>query len=320
MIDLIIVFGFISFFLGLLVIPKLISRLIEKDFFGFDVHKLRKTKVAEPGGFGVVFPFITTILLYIAFITYSDSELKVNLIAATLSIIIAGLIGIIDDMLALSWRVKIFSAFIPALPLMVLKAGESSMIFPIIGSVELGVFYSLLMVPLMVNFALNSFNMLAGFNGLESGMAIISLLTVIIAGVKVGNVDVAIIAVATLGATLAFYLFNKYPSKVFPGDTGTFFWGAVLISALIIGNMEKLAIGIFFLYFVNFFMLFFHIAKRCRNKFSKIDIKGELRPECWHSIYWIIPYKFKGLKENQVVKIVLALQAVICFISLIIFI
>ncbi|PIO00581.1 hypothetical protein COT72_00700 [archaeon CG10_big_fil_rev_8_21_14_0_10_43_11] len=310
----------IAFILGMIFMPYLIKHLLEKGFFGFDVHKRQKVKVAEPGGFGVVFSFMFTILLYVAFLTFTNSVLKVNLLAATLTILMAGIIGVIDDMLALPWRVKLVSAFIPALPLIALKAGTSSMIFPLIGSVELGLFYSLVMIPLMVNFAINSYNMLAGFNGLESGMAIISLATVALAALKVGNTDVMVLAASGLGATLAFYIFNRYPSRVFPGDTGTFVWGALLISALIIGNMEKLAIGIFSLYFVNFFLFMFYLFSRSKQKFAKVGIHGDINPPSWYTLYWVFPYFIKGLKEKHVVAILLGLQVIICAISLVVFV
>lgn len=315
----ILLFALISFSIAYVLLPFLIKSLLDKGFFGFDIHKLQKKKVSESGGIAVLFAFVTSLLLYIAFINFSNATLKVNLLAAAFSVIIAGLIGLVDDILALPWRVKILSAFIPALPLIAFKAGETNMLLPFFGAVEFGILYSLLLIPLMANFAINSYNMLAGLNGLESGMALISLATIITASIISGNLDVAIFASCAFGATFAFFLFNKYPSKVFPGDTGTFFWGAVLISCLIISNMEKLALGIFLLYFINFILLFIHIFKKCKNKFSKIDINEKLTPECWHTVYWVIPFFVKKLGEKDVVRILWAIQGVICVVSLILF-
>jgi len=316
----ILIFNLISFSICFFLMPQLIKSLIKKKFYGLDRHKLTAKKVAEPGGIGIVFSFMITILIYVAFIVYSNKNIKLNLIAATMTVIISGLIGLVDDLLAIRWRYKILSAFIPAVPLMVLKAGESSMILPVIGSVNLGIFFSLIIVPLMVNFAINSFNMVAGFNGLEAGMGIISLITLLIAGIISNNIDVVVFVSCSIGATVAFFLFNKYPAKVFPGDTGTFTIGAMIISAIIIGNMEKLAIAIFFLYFIDFLLLFLFLKSGHTEKFLNIDNKERLVPPYWYNVDWIIPYLFKHrITEKMNVLIMFVLQIIVCVAGLLLF-
>jgi len=67
--------------------------------------------------------------------------------------------------------------FLAALPLMVINSGNSTMSLPIAGSVDWGIIYPLLIVPVGIIGALNSFNMVAGYNGLEAGMGVIILST-----------------------------------------------------------------------------------------------------------------------------------------------
>ncbi|MCH7535807.1 MAG: glycosyl transferase family 4, partial [Bacteroidetes bacterium] len=62
-----------------------------------------------------------------------------------------------------------------AIPLIVVNAGVSDITLPFIGSVDFGILFPLLIVPIMIIFTTNAFNMLAGFNGLEAGNGIIIL-------------------------------------------------------------------------------------------------------------------------------------------------
>ncbi|MBR9678766.1 MAG: hypothetical protein GON13_00680 [Nanoarchaeota archaeon] len=311
-----------SFILGYLILPKLIKSLVKNGLFGRDIHKLNKPKVAEPGGIALIFSFIFTIFMYMALLTYFGEGVNNSLFAGILTVMIAGIIGLVDDFLNIKWRTKMILAFFPALPLIVLKAGVSGMIIPLVGFVDFGFFYSLVLIPLMVNFAINEFNMVAGYNGLESGLAIVSMVTIIIASFLTNNVVVAVLVASMLGGTVAFFLFNKFPAKIFPGDTGTFLWGSLLITALIIGNMEKLALGIFFLYFIDFVGFLFCLKNGCRVKFAKIDSQERLHPSCGHRIYFALPYFFPNLnlKEKNITKIFVSFQVLICIISLIVFI
>ena len=315
-------FTSLSFIIGYWVTPRLIKSLIANGYMGRDIHKVNKPKVAEPGGIALIFSFTFTVFAYLALITYSGGEVRTDLFAGTLAVLIAGFLGLTNDILKMRWRTNLIVAFLPALPLMVLKAGVSEMYIPLFGYIDFGILYSLVMIPLMVNFAINEFNMVAGYNGLELGMGIVSMITIIIASIISGKVYVAVLVSCMLGGVLALFLFNKHPAKTFVGDTGTFIVGALLISSMIIANMEKLALGIFFLYFVDFAgFLFFCMRKGCRTKFAKIDSQEKLHPNCGHRIYFFLPYFFPqlNLKEKDITKILVGAQILVCLISLFLF-
>ena len=52
-------------------------------------------------------------------------------------------------------------------------------------------------------------------------------------------------------ALLAFLIFNKYPARVFPGDTLTYSVGTLIAIIAILGNMEKFALVLFIPYFIE---------------------------------------------------------------------
>ena len=101
----------------------------------------------------------------------------------------------------------------------------------------------LVIVPAGVLCAANAFNMAAGYNGLESGIPIIcSTFMVLILFIKGRDTGAAVIFLGIIGASLAMYLFNRFPAKVFVGDVGTLGIGATYATAAIIGNIAIFAL------------------------------------------------------------------------------
>jgi hypothetical protein len=60
---------------------------------------------------------------------------------------------------------------------------------------------------------------------------------VIILFIKGRDTGSAVIFLGLIGASLAMYIFNRYPAKVFVGDVGTLGIGATYATAAIIGNI-----------------------------------------------------------------------------------
>ncbi len=228
---------------------------------GKDMNKKGEVMVPEAGGIGFVMGTTIGILLFIAYLTFivkSYTE-NVSLLAVVSTTLLAGFIGILDDLGG--WKkglppyIKVLFTFAPAIPLMAINAGFSTMEIPFIGKIRLGVLYPLLAVPIGVVGATNAVNMIAGLNGLEAGMVSIILFTLgVVAFTHHLNVPLTLSA-SGLGAALGFLYWNRYPAKVFPGDVFTYSAGAFIASIAIVGNMEKVALFLFIPYFIEL-MLF----------------------------------------------------------------
>jgi UDP-N-acetylglucosamine--dolichyl-phosphate N-acetylglucosaminephosphotransferase len=264
-----ILLGLTSFTICFLVLPTWIRRAKVRGFVGKDLHKKDQREVAEMGGIVVVFSIVSAILAYVAFDTfyYSSANRIKEVLAVVASILIAAIIGMIDDMLGwrigLSHREKVLLTFLIPVPLMVINAGQSVMTFPFLGRLDIGLLYPLLIVPIAIIGASNSFNMLAGYNGLEAGMGVVTLSTLGIIAYSNGNTVATVIAATTVSALAALLYYNKYPARVFPGDTLTYPVGTIVAIVAIVGNMEKSAVIIFALYYVEFLL----------------KARGKLRPE-----------------------------------------
>ncbi|MEK6868114.1 MAG: glycosyl transferase family 4, partial [Nanoarchaeota archaeon] len=173
----------LSFVITLLIIPYWVKRAKNAKLVGKDMHKPERTEVAELGGLCVVAGFLVSLLLFVAtkIFIYQTNENILFLFAAMTAILIATMIGFVDDILGwkigLRVRYKIALTFFISLPIVVINAGHSAMNLPVLGTVDFGLLYPLLLVPIAIIGTSNGFNMIAGYNGLEAGQGIIILMT-----------------------------------------------------------------------------------------------------------------------------------------------
>ncbi|MBI4140695.1 glycosyl transferase family 4, partial [Candidatus Woesearchaeota archaeon] len=247
----------LSFLITLFVLPGWIKVARSRGLTGKDMHKIDQHEVAELGGLVVVFGALIGILAYIAaqVFVYNNKEPMFYILAATASILIATVIGLVDDILG--WKIglrqyqKAILSSLIALPIIVVNAGESTMALPLIGVINIGLLYPLIVIPGGIVGASNAFNMLAGFNGLEAGMGMIIIGTEGFLAWQLGSKTAVIIAACAFMALLAFFVFNRHPSLVFPGDTMTYPTGTIIAIIAILGNIEKFALILFIPYFLE---------------------------------------------------------------------
>jgi len=187
--------------------------------------------VPEMGGIGVILGFYVGV----AVITIVASREVLAIIGpfyyVSLSAALgAGVVGLFDDMFRFRQRTKAIVPFVLALPLgaAVFSSGDVYFLGLNIG------FLTVLVVPLGVTSAANAANMLEGFNGLGAGLMIIISVALIVLSALQGAQGGLFILFPLAGALVAFFWFNRFPAKVFPGDSMTLFAGAAIACAAII--------------------------------------------------------------------------------------
>ena len=297
-----------------IVTPIFIRRLKEAGVMGRDIHKQDGTQVAEMGGLAVVFGFSVGAFIAIPFV---NGDL-VSLFGAILTIVLTGMIGICDDLFGIRQKFKAWLPIFAAIPLMALQAGDHTMIVPFVGLVDFGVIYPLFFIPIGVTVLANASNMLAGYNGLEAGLGFIICSFIGIAGLIAGRPLVYVLMFAMAAACLGFLKYNKFPSRVFPGDVGTFTIGAAIASAAIVGNMEFVAVVASMPYIINGLITSFSVMRgKPIQKFSKVE-NGVLVPpsrQYVSTLYFELERMFK-LTEKGLVRIIWAIGVVFGIISL----
>ncbi|MHA1909886.1 MAG: hypothetical protein ACW98Y_21520 [Candidatus Thorarchaeota archaeon] len=319
----------VAFLIVVLTIPTAINMLREKGSVGIDVHKPDRPEVPKGAGFILLFAVVTSLLLVIGISTFNDNgEVNPGLLAALVSVLMAGMIGLLDDNLDFKNRTKILLPLVASVPMMAMNVGTNTMDIPFIGSLNLGILYPLLVVPLMMTFIIDATNMYGGMNGLETGLASVNASAVIVyvlllpsfngEGLTQGQMDSATIAAALLGASLAFFLFNKYPAMVLPGDVGRLPLGATMAAALILGNMDRLAIVLYAPFLFNFLLYLLYRVHVKRTgieyaKFASPNDDGSLEVVGPFTMYWVLPHFFNGMTEKRNVTLLILLQAIIAY-------
>lgn len=291
----------------------LTPRLRAKGITGPDMHKPNRPEVPEMGGLGVVTGFVGGILTAVALQTFWPEVAisTVQLLAVLATVLIVTVIGILDDLLKMSQGVKALLPLLAAFPLIAIKAGHTTMIIPILGKIDFGIAYALVLVPLGVTGAANAVNMLAGFNGLEAGMGLVAMGSLAVIAYTVHAQTALVILLAGIGALLAALYFNWYPAKVFLGDVGTLSIGAILASAVVVGNFEMAGILVILPYFFDFIL-------KALSGFPSTGWWGELRDDgklyCPSSkpvglCQWIMKL-VGGIRERDLVLSLMGLEAV----------
>jgi len=273
----------ISFLLTVMVLPLWIKKTKQIRFLWEDMNKYQHPKnVAAAGGVVVVIAFVLGVLYYISIRTFlieSTNGISLEIFSLLSVILIFAIIGIIDDLFGwkhggLSVRMRLGFAFMASIPLVVINAGNSSISVPFLGLVNFGIFYPLLLIPIGIVGAATTYNFLAGYNGLETSQGIIILSFLSFVAYKTGSAWLSLIGLIMVAALFGFYIYNKYPAKVFPGDSLTWSIGALIAGMAILGNFEKIAVFVFIPYIIETGLKL--RGKLKKESFAKVNKDGSL--------------------------------------------
>jgi len=249
----------VSFLLTVLLMPKWISICRKIGLTWEDMNKFGHPKnVAASGGVVVVMAFVLGVMTYLALKTFVfGGQIRSLEIFALLSVIlILSIVGLTDDLLGwkhkgLSMRIRLLLAAAASVPLIVINAGEHTMAVPFLGAVNFGILYPLVLIPFAVVGVSTTYNFLAGFNGLESGQGILVVGFLSFVAYITGSPWLAAVGLCMVGALIGFYIFNRVPASVFPGDIVTYAVGALIAGMAILGNFEKIAFVVFIPYIIE---------------------------------------------------------------------
>ena len=314
--------GAISFITTFLSFPVIIPRLKKAGIVGRNMNSGLQEEIPEMGGMVMVIGFGMGIIVAIAAKTFYNIFLTVRLVsilAVLTTVFIVVFIGIIDDLVSLRQGIKAILPVFAALPLMAINEGEYLMKIPLYDVVNVGIYYSLVLVPLGITGAANAINMLAGFNGLEAGMGVIIIGSLAVIAYIMGETTALVILIAALGTVLATLYYNWYPAKILIGDVGTLSIGAIIASVVIVGNFEMAGIIIIIPYMLDFLI-------KAKNHFPDkgwwgVYKKGKLY--CPQSgpvgLCQLIMKWSGGISERNLVIVLMGIEAVFGIIAIFVY-
>ncbi len=215
----------------------LIKVLRRRGWLVEDAHKPNKPLIPRPAGPALIIAILVgEAILYC--LTYD-----VRVAALSSALLIAGLIGLVDDVKRLKGYYKPILLIFASLPILLLGAYVPQPIFPIYGkSVRLFIVYPLLVLAALPVTA-NTINAIDVFNGVVSSFVLLATIPLLVTFALRGDWIMLVAALPLLTSTAVFYFFfHRYPSKIFPGDSGTLALGALYGALAICGRAEVVGV------------------------------------------------------------------------------
>ena len=292
--------------------PKLIEVFKKNAITGTDVHKLERPERAEMCGLGAVVGFAGALSVAVLLM-----PLDRVILGVVLSVVSASLVGVLDDLYGLRQRHKVLLLFVAAVPLSLALRSHTTLAVPLLGAVDFGIMFPLVLVPIGISGASNLTNMLAGFNGLEAGIGGVALGAVALSGLVMGNFACFLIGTTMAAALGAFLVYNWYPAKAFPGDAGTLAIGACLACAVIVGEIEFLGVLLLLPHILDFVMKSFSgrkqgkpFGQRMVYGDTKVSNDGILQPPPYLSVPHLV-MKAMPVTERGLVWVLLLFEGLV---------
>ncbi|MEE0944488.1 MAG: phospho-N-acetylmuramoyl-pentapeptide-transferase [Clostridia bacterium] len=160
----------------------------------------------------------------------------------------------------------------------------------------------------VVTGTVNAVNLTDGLDGLAASVTVVVSLFFGAAAALVGSNGSAYFAFALLGGVLGFLIYNKYPAKVFMGDTGSLYLGGA-ISVLAVGMKMPLVLII-----VGFVYLFETLSVILQVASFKLTGKRIFKMSPIHH-----HFEMCGWSENKIVTVfslTAAVLAVLAYLSI----
>ena len=221
-------------------------------------------------------------------ISISDKKLGalIEILAVILTTFFAFIVGLIDDKKTMGGWFKPLALAFCAAPILLLGAYDSNLDSPLFGSVSIPLLYMALvvfMIPIMGN-TINSIDVL---NGVASGFMTIASFALSICLFILQNYEVGVISLCLAFSSLAFYKYHKFPSKIFPGDSGAITFGAAYGGIAIIGGVEVIAAIAILPAIINSFLFLSSVKKIVEHR--------EIQNPVTHTDDW----KLKSTSESR---------------------
>lgn len=282
---------------GRYIIPKL------KEFkFGQTIRDegpqshLSKNGTPTMGGVMIILAIVVATLLF-AGINYST----IILLTSTLGF---GLVGFLDDYikvvkkrsLGLTAKQKIvmqvlFAILIPAAQYLY-NPEATNLIIPFTEkTLNLGILYIPFMAFVMIG-TVNAVNLTDGLDGLSSTVTVVVSIFFAIMATSLGYAEMSVFSVSVVGACLGFLVHNRYPAKVFMGDTGSMALGGAVVGMAVLTNsalMIPIVGGIYFAEALSVIIQVVSFKTRGKRVFKMAPIHHHFE-QC-------------GYKETKVVKL-----------------
>ena len=300
----------VSLLLGPLIIP-----MLHKLKFGQNIReegpKNHLKKAGTPTIGGLI--FITSTIVSMIIMRYKPSDEGMIVMYGMLAF---GLIGFLDDMLKIihkhnegltskqKFLLQLLFSVIAAWYGYTVIGTKISVLFTNV-EVNLGWFF----IPFVMFYFValtNAVNLTDGLDGLNTSVTIIVMIFFALVSFKTGHESVSVFSVALIGGLIGFLKYNKYPDKVFMGDTGSIALGGAISTILLILKNPLIIIIVGGIYVLETVSVIIQVTyyKKTKKRFFK------MAPIHHH-------FEQLGWSEVKIVIVFSAITAILCLVGFI---
>lgn len=237
--------GLSSFTISWIALKGILSTGLPKYFIDKpDARKVHSNPIPRLGGVVILFSFLLNFLIWNIFSSFTNfPRIQPNILAITLiSAVILGVFGFLDDSIFKKIRVrhKITAEILLALAavfLLDINTGSLS----IFGLFTLPLWASQVVSVFWIIGIINAVNIIDGIDGMAGIVSIIAFATLAYIAAVTDHPRIATLCVILIFSTSGFLAYNFSPAKVFMGDTGSMFLGAML--GVITLHLSKTEVG-----------------------------------------------------------------------------
>lgn len=288
--------GFSTILFGTFIIPFL-KKLKAKQEIREDGPESHLSKAGTPTMGGLV--FICGIIFTSLILVGRESIELLIMIGIMLAF---GFVGFLDDSLKVFFKRNLglrayqkiilqlaFSAIAGYAALEFSPSGSEIWIPIIKRTFDLGIFY----IPFIMFFIIalvNGVNLTDGLDGLASSVTAVVAFFLMIISFKYGGEAVTVFSAAIAGSCLGFLKYNKYPARIFMGDTGAMALGGAIAGVAIFSNVFFIIPIVGGIYVAELLSVIIQVAS--------FKLRGK-------RVFKMAPlhhhYELKGLNEQKVV-------------------
>ena len=206
-----------------------------------DERRINKTTMPRLGGLAIIAGFIVSIVYLVIILSIEkkvnlfEDNMYIKLIGFLIGGLIIGIVCFIDDLKDLPPLVKLAAQMVSAVIVVSFGLRIENVNIPFFSYVGLPKFSIILTIGWIIGVT-NAINLIDGLDGLSSGIALISCVSMLIIFALNGSPLIAILLITALAGALSGFLpFNFNPAKTFMGDAGSNFLGYSLSVISIFG-------------------------------------------------------------------------------------
>ena len=257
-----------------ILIPKLRSMKLGQQILDIG-PRWHKSKEGTPTMGGITF-IAASILVFIGVAVFMAIRNEASGIYPAIIVMIFalanGMIGVVDDLTKFKnhrnegltasqkYLLQLISAglFLAALKLTGNISTAISIPYTDI-SLKPGIFYYIISI-LLITGIVNAVNLTDGIDGLASSVTLALGGFFAVASFVSGILPTAVVSAITMGACLGFLVYNFYPARVFMGDTGSLFLGALAIGMAYMINEPLIIVIVGIVYIIEAFSVMLQVG------------------------------------------------------------